>query len=221
MRIQGKFGKKPLLLLAANLLMVGGTIAILVSGWALLDGTLYQYAQKVQFAAEVAGGAPGIAREIHPVARPQPELTSQLLPNLAKMLGPDPLVIGELEVPRVGLSVMVREGMDPATLRRAVGHVPSTALPGELGNVVILGHRDTFFRDLRGVEKGDIVQITTTQDRFTYAIESIQVVEPDSIILTAPTSGTVVTLITCFPFNYVGPAPRRFVARARLRERFR
>jgi sortase A len=114
--------------------------------------------------------------------------------------------------------VMVREGMDSTTLRRAVGHVPSTALPGQPGNFVVLGHRDTFFRPLRELEKGDTVQISTTRGRFTYSVESIEVVEPEGISLGAPPSESVATLITCFPFNYVGTAPRRFVARARLRD---
>jgi sortase A len=125
-----------------------------------------------------------------------------------------------LDVPRLGLSVMVREGMDAATLRRAVGHVPSTALPGQMGNFVVIAHRDTFFRPLRELEKGDTVQVVTTQGRFTYTIESLEVVEPEGIKLTAPKTEAIATLITCFPFNYVGPAPRRFVARARLREGF-
>lgn len=80
--------------------------------------------------------------------------------------------------------------------------------------------RHTFFRLLRELEKGDIVRIVTTRGRFSYRVESLEVVEPEGISLTAPPSEAIATLITCFPFNYVGPAPRRFVARARLREGF-
>ena len=222
-RIRMKLGPRPLLKLAADLFMVAGASSVLVFAWASLDAAYYQYTQKLQFEAQagrtqVADGNPGITKPI--VAselRPQPELAFRLLTNLAKPSGRDPLLIGELEAPRVGLSVMVREGLDAATLRRAVGHVPSTAQPGEVGNFVVLGHRDTFFRPLRGLEKGDTVRISTTRGSFTYAIESIEVVEPEGIALTAPASEAVATLITCFPFNYVGPAPRRFVARARLR----
>jgi sortase A len=113
---------------------------------------------------------------------------------------------------------MVREGMDSATLRRAVGHVPSTALPGQVGNFVVLAHRDTFFRRLRELEKGDTVRIVTTRGRFTYTVESLEVMEPEGVSLTAIPSEAIATLITCFPFNYVGPAPRRFVATARLND---
>jgi len=208
--------------LAADLLLLVGTVSILLFAWSLLDGTYYQYMQRLQFDKELAGtagGSWGIAKEIVvPEPRPQPEVAFHVLPNLAKRHGRDPMLIGQLDVPRVGLSVMVREGMDPTSLRRAVGHVPSTALPGQPGNFVVLGHRDTFFRKLRELEKGDTVQISTTRGRFTYAVESIEVVEPEGISLSVPPSETVTTLITCFPFNYVGTAPRRFVARARLRD---
>lgn len=126
------------------MLMLACAASLLLFTWALFDGAFYQYAQKLQFTAEVAGGGRGIAKPISlPETRPRPGIAAQILP---KLLVPDPLLVGKLDVPRVGLSVMIREGMDAATLRRAVGHVPSTSLPGELGNVAILGHRDTFFR---------------------------------------------------------------------------
>lgn len=220
-RIRVQVDGRPLVKLVADLLILGGAASVLVFAWALLDGAFYQYNQKAQFETEVAGGDLGIAKQISlPEARPQPRTAFHLLPNLPKLLERDPLLIGKLEVPRIGLSVMVREGVDDATLRRAAGHVPSTALPGELGNLVILGHRDTFFRSLRQLEQGDTVQVSTARGLFTYEIESIQVVEPEEIHLTAPASEAVATLITCYPFKFIGPAPRRFVARARLKESF-
>ncbi len=225
MRIRMKVGsQRQLLHWAADLLMLLGIAGLLLFAWSLLDGTYYQYAQKRQFEDQVAGAqavavgaSTGIAKTIAiPETLPQPEAPFQLLPNPPKLPKPDPLLIGELDVPRVGLSVMVRDGMDDITLRRAVGHVPSTALPGQVGNFVVIAHRDTFFRPLRQLEKGDTVRIDTARGRFTYTVESIEVVEPEGISLTAPPSESIATLITCFPFNYVGPAPRRFVARARL-----
>jgi sortase A len=219
-----KFGDRPLLRSVADLLMLVGIASMLLFAWTLLDGTYYQYMQRLRFdkelaGTEVVGGSGEIAKEIAlPEARPQPEGAFHVLPNLPKLPGRDPMLIGELVVPHIGLSVMVREGMDAVTLRRAVGHVPSTALPGQPGNFVLLGHRDTFFRRLRELERGDTVQISTTRGRFTYAVESIEVVEPEGISLSALPSETVATLITCFPFNYVGTAPRRFVARARFRD---
>jgi len=220
-RIRVKSDGRPLLKLTANLLILAGTASLLVFAWAMLDGAYYQYTQKLQFEKDVAGGDPGIAKEISVAgARPQPISGFRLLPSLTKLVKRDPLLIGKLEAPRIGLNVMVREGVDEGTLRRAAGHLPSTALPGEPGNLVILGHRDTFFRSLRELEQGDVVTVSTAQGHFTYEIESIQVVDPGGIQLSAPNSDAVATFITCFPFDYVGPAPRRFVARARLKERF-
>ncbi|MGA2882966.1 MAG: sortase [Bryobacteraceae bacterium] len=91
---------------------------------------------------------------------------------------------------------------------------------GQVGNFVVLAHRDTFFRPLRELEKGDTVRIVTARGHFTYPVESLEVVEPEGISLTAPPLEAIATLITGFPFNYVGPAPRRFVATARLKEAF-
>lgn len=208
------------------MLMLLGIAGLLLFAWSFLDGTYYQYAQKLQFEQQVAspeveGTGTAIAKTTGlPEPRPQPEISFRFLPKPSKPRGLDPLLIGELDVPRVGLSVMVREGMDATTLRRAVGHVPSTALPGQVGNFVVIAHRDTFFRRLRELEKGDTVRIVTTRGRFIYTVESLEVVEPEGISLIAPPSEAIATLITCFPFNYVGPAPRRFVARARLKEAF-
>ena len=208
--------------LTADLLILAGVASLLAFGWAMVDGAYYQFTQRHRFEAaiskaELADGSLGTAEEISPPeARPRSARPIRLLQSLLNLPERDPLIVGELEVPRIGLSVMVREGVDDATLRRAAGHLPSTALPGEPGNLVILAHRDTFFRGLRDLEQGDTVRISTTRATFSYKIESIQVVEPDGIDLTSPASEAVATFVTCFPFNYIGPAPRRFVARARL-----
>jgi LPXTG-site transpeptidase (sortase) family protein len=225
MRVRVTPGSRTLLHWAADLLMLAGSAGVMVFAWSLLDGAYYQHAQKIQFESQIAGGDAGLAEQVslvdpHPLSNNQPtfpfQVVPQFVPTPQKPRGRDPLLIGELEVPRIGLSVMVREGLDAATLRRAVGHVPSTALPGQAGNFVVMGHRDTFFRPLRELEKGDTVQIATARGRFAYVIESLEVVEPEGITLSAAASEKVATLITCFPFNYVGTAPRRFVARARL-----
>ncbi len=109
---------------------------------------------------------------------------------------------------------MVREGADPNTLLLAVGHIPTTALPGQEGNVVLAGHRDTFFRGLKDLRATDEIQFSTLSGDFRYVVESLVVVEPDNVEALAPSSGNVLTLVTCFPFSYIGNAPKRFVARA-------
>jgi sortase A len=114
------------------------------------------------------------------------------------------------------MNVMVREGVDATSLRKAAGHLPSSALPGETGNFVVLGHRDTFFRPLRGIAQGDPIRVRTRSGSFQYVVDSIQVVEPEqSLEFPRDMPAASITLITCFPFDYVGPAPRRFVVRAR------
>ena len=124
-------------------------------------------------------------------------------------------VIGEMQVPRLGLSVMVVQGDSHASLRHAVGHLAKSALPGEWGNVALAGHRDTFFRPLRDIRVGDEIRLKTPEHNFEYLVESIEVVAPTDIQVLEPSSGHDLTFITCFPFYYVGPAPKRFVVRAR------
>jgi len=123
--------------------------------------------------------------------------------------------IGRLSVPRLRLSVMVREGIDGNTLQLAVGHIPRTALPGQAGNIGLAGHRDTFFRPLKDVRARDLIQFSTSKGDFKYEVESLMVVEPDNVAVLAPSTEHVLTLVTCYPFSYLGTAPKRLVVRAR------
>lgn len=123
-------------------------------------------------------------------------------------------VIGEIQVPRLGFNAMVVQGESNASLRRAVGHLTKSALPGAQGNVTLAGHRDTFFRPLRNIRLGDEIEFKAPEHSFKYVVESIEVVAPTDIQVLAATKGHELTLITCFPFYYVGPAPKRFVVRA-------
>lgn len=123
--------------------------------------------------------------------------------------------LGRIEIPRLGLSAIVADGIDNRTLRRAVGHIPATARPGEPGNVGLAAHRDRFFRDLRNVEEDDEIVITTPDGVFRYLVTWTQVVEPSAVEVLTRTTKPVLTLVTCYPFRYVGPAPQRFIVRAR------
>lgn len=138
----------------------------------------------------------------------------------SKQPKPKPLaVIGRIEVPRLRLSAMVREGVEEETLRRAVGHVPYTPLPGQPGNVGLAGHRDTFFRKLRDIKSNDKIVISTLHGDYDYQVESIKIVTPKDVDVLAPTPGQqALTLVTCYPFNYIGSAPKRFIVRAKLLE---
>jgi sortase A len=124
-------------------------------------------------------------------------------------------VIGEIQVPRLGLNAIVVQGDSPANLRRAIGHISKSALPGEWGNIALAGHRDTFFRPLRDIRFGDKITFTTAQHSFEYLVESIAIVEPNNIQILEPSTGHDLTFVTCFPFDFVGPAPKRLIVRAR------
>jgi sortase A len=109
---------------------------------------------------------------------------------------------------------MIMEGIDGRTLRRAVGHIPGTPLPGQQGNVAIAGHRDTFFRPLRNIKHDDEITLTTLAGSYRYVVDSTQVVEPEDTQVLDDSGGTILTLVTCYPFYFVGPAPKRFIVRA-------
>lgn len=123
--------------------------------------------------------------------------------------------IGRLEISRIGLSVVVAEGDDENTLRVAVGHLPDTPLPWQEGNSALAGHRDSFFRPLRRIEVGDDIRLATRQGTLRYRVTRHTVVDPDDLWVLEPSPAAALTLITCYPFDYVGSAPRRFIVHAK------
>lgn len=124
-------------------------------------------------------------------------------------------VLGELSVPRLHLSVMVREGDDARVLSFGAGHIPGTALsPGD-GNIAIAAHRDTFFRPLRAIRRDDVVTLRTPRGISRFAVSDVEIVGPRDIGVLSPAPGRDLTLVTCYPFWYLGSAPRRFIVHAR------
>lgn len=123
--------------------------------------------------------------------------------------------LGRLEIPRLGIQAVVVEGTDERTLELAVGHIASTAAPGGPGNCGLAGHRDTFFSGLGSARAGDVVRFFTPQRTYTYEVEWCQVVDPHRVDTLDPTPTPSLTLVTCYPFAFVGRAPQRFVVRAR------
>ena len=126
----------------------------------------------------------------------------------------DHQLIGRLEIPRLQLSVMVVDGDDEATLKVAAGHLPDTPLPWEFGNSAVAGHRDSFFRPLSQVKMNDSLRLVTPHGEFHYVVSSMRVVKPDDLSVLAQTGRSALTLVTCFPFSYVGRAPKRFIVHA-------
>lgn len=123
-------------------------------------------------------------------------------------------VIGRLTIPAAGIDAVVAEGVDSRTLRRAIGHIPNTALPGASGNVALAGHRDTFFHDLEKLHLNDSIRLVTPAGTYDYAVEDIRIVEPTQTDVLAPDPSPSLTLVTCYPFDYIGTAPLRYIIRA-------
>jgi len=131
---------------------------------------------------------------------------------------PDGGLIGRVEIPKLHLSAVVFQGADSSILNHGVGHLAGSALPGQPGNAVLAAHRDTFFRSLRNIQSGDTVTVTTKSGPHSYRVSSTEVVDPTETSVLARTVEPTLTLITCYPFYYVGHAPKRFIVHAEPRE---
>ena len=186
------------------MLLVGGGAMLAWSATLIIDARLAQ--ETARRSLELVAHAPLIARAAEMSDLPVDPIEHPIVEHGAP--------IGELVIPRVRLSSIVLHGSDAQTLRHGPGHLENTPVPGEHGNVAIAGHRDTFFRQLREVKMGDDVFMNTPRGRFRYQVTSAQVVAPHDISVLDHTDDDVITLITCYPFWVLGPAPNRFVVRA-------
>jgi sortase A len=203
-----------------NTLFAIAIVALGYYGYVSADTWIYQAYQTRQFEQAVGKSTPG-----SPVAETANRETNTGVP-LARVGGSSAMtfgvpgrpgsVLGQIEIKKTGLAVMILEGTDNRSLRRGVGHIQYTALPGQPGNVAIAGHRDTFFRDLRKIAKNDEITLTTFSGSFHYAVDFSEVVEPNNTEALDPSSDAILTLVTCYPFSYVGPAPERLIVRAHL-----
>lgn len=154
---------------------------------------------ELEAAVERAAATEGAALEAPAVPPPQPG---------------EP--IGRILVPEAGIDVVAFEGIDRDTLSRGAGHFPGTADPGGRGNAAFAAHRDSFFRGLRRIEIGDRIRIETPRGEFRYRVTETYVVEPERVEVVESRGAPQVTLVTCYPFDYVGPAPRRFIVHGAL-----
>lgn len=136
--------------------------------------------------------------------------------SIARNAPPRGASIAKLSIPRLDTVLYVVEGTDNGDLKRGPGHLEGTVMPGSDGNCVIAGHRDTHFRVLKNIEKGDEIVVQSHKGTYRYRVSGTSVVTPDNTDCLRPTSNAVLNLVTCFPFEYVGTAPRRFVVHANL-----
>ena len=125
-------------------------------------------------------------------------------------------VIGRLEIPALGLTVPVMSDYDPASLKRGVGHIQGTAMPGGLGTLGLAGHRDTFFRPLQHIAHSMDIRVTDASGTYHYLVDSTEVVTPDQVQVLDILNQPKLTLITCYPFDFIGQAPKRFIVHAHL-----
>jgi sortase A len=151
-----------------------------------------------------------------PLASATPKPASNALPASvqAAISELDPDLLGRLVIPRLGLSAFVLEGEDESTLQRAVGFLPGTARPGEGGNTGLAAHRDTFFKPLEQIQVDDRIRLEVPPHTYEYRVDSFRVVDPSEVSVLDSTGTEELTLVTCYPFRYIGPAPNRFIVKA-------
>lgn len=176
-------------------LFLVGIVSLGYFGYATVEAQLYQAFENRELDAILASGPP---------SAPMPHLPRPVQGT----------VIGRIEIPRLGVSAVIRSGSDARTLKLAVGHIPGTALPGETGNIGLAGHRDTFFRRLRDIRPDDDIRIVTTTGTFGFSVARTNIVRPRDTWVLNPTRAATLTLVTCYPFTYIGAAPERFIVRA-------
>jgi sortase A len=195
---------------------VVGFVALLGSGTGYLAGVTGRRAEVERFRTLQAA-----ARSAPAAATPQAAVPDQTLWSPERVRAwqealtesaPAPLAV--LRIPRVRLEVAVLEGTDEFVLNRAVGHIAETALPGQEGNSGIAGHRDGFFRALKDIVVGDLIELDTLKGKEAYRIERTWIVQPEDVSVLDPTPAPSLTLVTCYPFYFIGSAPQRFIVRA-------
>jgi sortase A len=211
------------------LFLLVGLAALDCYVWVNTSAVLYQAYEDWAFDQQLRGLTPTVGGfvsdeahwmfggrdKVETAEAPQPGPAGSTPPVETPSAPPAPeSVIGRLEIPRLKLAVMVREGADESTLRRAVGHIPGTALPGVIGNVGLAGHRDTFFRALRNIRADDTIELQTTSGTYRYLVNSTRIVTPRDVSVLKASGGETLTLVTCYPFYYVGSAPKRFIVHA-------
>jgi sortase A len=213
------------------ILLLFGLAALDVFIWINAGTILFQAYEDWSFDQQLRGLTPSVARfagdeirslygreRLDRAQEPTASIPASERTHSAESLETQPpapsAVIGRLDIPRLRMTAMVQEGADTRTLRRAVGHIPGTALPGRPGNVGLAGHRDTFFRALRDIQLRDAIELETGHGTYRYVVESTRIVRPSDVQVLESSGGESLTLVTCYPFYYVGTAPKRFIVRA-------
>ncbi len=197
-----KFMNKATLRRLERVLILTGVLCLGLWAWSWVDAKVYQYRENRLL--EEASETDALAS-----FQEAPSPASQ-----ERRPGPEGSLVGRIEIPRLDVSGIVLEGVDKTTLRRGVGRIPGTALPGTAGNVGLAAHRDSFFRGLKDIRKNDIVTLKTMESTYYYRVDWTEIVLPEDTHVLAGSGVPELTLVTCYPFYYVGSAPKRFIVRA-------
>jgi sortase A len=192
-------------------------VAVFFLGWfglVKLDAYYFQQEQNHRLDALMRRSAESAvaAENVSPPAVPAPAAAPVAPAVPAVRIGD---LIARIDIPRLNVSDVVIEGDDTDTLAHAVGHIPGTALPGQLGNIGLAGHRDSFFRKIGQLRDGDTLVLETARGTFRYRVEKLSIVMPNQTEVLKSTGEPALTLVTCYPFHYIGSAPKRFVVTAR------
>lgn len=193
----------------ARLLIAIGVLCLLLwtAAWAEDRFTEAIEGRRLEAALEEAAAEPQEPPELAPPPEGEPVAERPPPPEPGDL-------IGRIEAPRLGVSAIVLSGIESGTLRRAAGHVPRTSLPGQGGNIAVAGHRDRHFSGLRDVEIGDQITFSTPNGIHHYRVTATEVVDPSEVRVLEDRGREELTLVTCYPFNYIGPAPDRFIVYA-------
>lgn len=149
--------------------------------------------------------------------RTNPCTTASLLKAASPETAPEPgRIIGRMEIPDLNLSIPITSGVETSSLLRGVGHVEGSALPGGLGTIVLAGHRDTYLRPLQNVVKGMTILVADKTGSYRYSVDREEIVSPEEVEAVAIRSRPELALVTCYPFHFIGPAPKRFIVHAHL-----
>ena len=204
MTVRIRLGRNWGISLARWLLLITGLLAVGYSAFYVAARYVYQgYANRVlDDAVTLRQAAPPSTRDSAALSQAGAVVVRSL--------------VGRIEIPRLNISTIVKEGVDEQTLELAAGHIPHTALPGQTGNVGVAAHRDSLFRNLKDVRRDDKIMLTTLDGEYVYRVVSFQIVLPTDVSVLDPSPDEkTLTLVTCYPFYFVGHAPKRFIVRAR------
>jgi sortase A len=201
-------------LLIAGIAFLGGYGAARLDGFLQSRRALVQFAHVVPATKEVIANANTDATATEDISSRGNETHSTPLRN--NDLKSNGAALAVLRIPQIQLVVPVLDGADRLTLNHAVGRIAGTAWPGESGNIGIAGHRDSFFRGLEKVKVGEPIELQTLKGTDTYVIDQIKIVTPESVDVLQAGSKPSLTLVTCYPFHFVGSSPKRFIVRASL-----